>query len=470
MGPGDDQDKRTATGSLEPDGSKAQMSKDDSRPDHHGGLPLTHIDFQGPLQAMLHYKHDMPRHNELGVVDVRALTLSIRSGLHGEVRLALDVIAAVSHEHSISLQNCDELLDSLIDCANDQIELLTDGTSKSSEVLQFPSYQQQVRNVNTQSYMLQETSDSGSLSYKLERAADRLISITTILRNLALPANAFAPVPGNDESLGEHNVIRMIAAAIRYLGTRRLFLRTHQNALDFGKDVVVFLSAIAPSIHLSSKDDALSILHFLLSFAPEPRPNAQDDTITFANYVPATHRYYPHAVDTLAKLLSQDPNRTVYRNIFASDSASSPPFDLLTKAFGLSIAAIPDLAHKRTPRDMAIVCNATLAQGLLAAGILISMIPSTDCNLALSWRRSQDGFALKLQAALSTMADIPSREPHRHRDGRIRADDETYHGLNMIYARGSVVWKKLESARDTEASGKDLPLDVYSPKRIVISA
>lgn len=465
-GLGNVQNESTGMSNSDINAEKVQLSKSGTRPEHHGGLPVSNVWFQDTLHTLLKYKHTMPQLSELGVIDIRALTLSVKSGICGEVRLALDVIAALSHETPLPLNECDELLDSLIDCANEQIDLLADGSHKTSDTLQIPSYEEQVRGVNMQSYTLQAVTDVGSRSYELERAADRLICITTILRNLAV-----SPMQGNYESLREPNVFRMITVAIRYLGTRKLFLRTHQNALDFGKDVVVFFSTVAPLIHLTSKDEALSILHFLLSFAPEPSPNSQDKEISFANYVPDTHRYFPHAIDSLAKLLAQDPNRTLYRSIFASDSAASPPFDLLTRAFGLSIAAIPDVVHHRNQRDAAVVCNATFAQGLLSAGILISMIPATERSLAHSWLRSQDSFALKLMATLSTMAHMAKREPERYRDGRILVNDESSFRLNMINVRGLVVMTKLvERAQDAEAFVKDLSSGVLPLKRTIIQA
>lgn len=464
--PGDVQGNRTTTSAIDENSEEAQLAQPDRRPDHHGGLPVSDLSFQDSLHTLLKYKRTMPQLAELGVIDIRALTLSIKSGIHGEVRLALDVIVALSYASPLPLNECDELLDAIIDCANDQIELLAEGSHKTSDAVQLLSYQEQVRDFNTQSYVLQEVSDVGSLSYELERAANRLICITTILRNLS-----FFSFQASHETLREPHVLRMITTTIRYLGTRKLFLQTHQNALDFGKDVVVFLSSLAPFINLTGKDEALSILHFLLSFAPEPRPIAQDNEISFATYVPASDRYYPLAIDSLAKLLARDPNRSLCRNIFASDSASSPPFHLLTRAFGLAVAAIPDIVNNKDHGIMAVARNATLVQGLLSAEVLINMIPASEHGLACSWLRSQDGFSLKLMAILSATAKMPNLEPQRYRDGRMRVDEDLYIGLRMINNRGIVVLRKLaEKAQDAEASAKDLSSHVSSPQKQSIGA
>jgi SWI/SNF chromatin-remodeling complex subunit SWI1 len=74
----------------------------------------------------------MPPVWELGNIDLHALTKSIQSGIHGEVRLALDVLAAVTrfgdvYQHLIiDLRLCDDLIDSLLDCAEEQIDLLAE--------------------------------------------------------------------------------------------------------------------------------------------------------------------------------------------------------------------------------------------------------------------------------------------------------------------------------------------------------
>ena len=442
-----------------------EASGEEIRTEYHGGLPISDPWFKNTLDVLVKYKHSMPQLNELGVIDIQALTLSIKSGIHGEVRLALDVIAALSHGSPPPLRECEELMDTLIDCATDQIEILAEGSRKTSDALQIPSYQEQVRGFKSQSYTLQEVPDVGSRRYDLDRAANRLISITTILRNLSL-------LPESYESLREPNVIRMMTTVMRYLGTRDLFLQTYQNALDFSKDVVIFLSSLSPFINLTSKDEGLSILHFLLSFAPEPRPNTQDQEISFAPYVPVMHRYLPHVVDSLAKLLARDPNRSLYRGIFASESASSPPFDLLTRAFGLAVGVIPDVAYHKDPGNSIIaVRNATIAQGLLSAEILIGMIPASEHDLAYTWLSSQDGFASKLMAVLSLIAKMPMPEPQRHRDGRPRSDDDLHLGYRMINARGLAVLRKLaERAQDAAAFATDLPSSVFPQKQGVVHA
>lgn len=433
------------------------------RANYHGGLPISDFWFQDTLKVLLKFKHSMPQLDELGVIDIRALTLAIQSGIHGEVRLALDIIAALSHGNPPRLKECDDLLETLVYCANDQVETLVEHSPKTSDAFQIPSYQAQIRELKREDFTLQEVQNVESVDHELNRAADRLICITTILRNLSL-------VPESHEDLREPSILRMITNVIQYIGTRKLFLRTHRNTLDFSKDAVMFLSALSPSINLTSKDEALSILHFLLCFAPESPPIARQPGIAFAAYIPGMHRYFPHSIDSLTKLLARDPNRSLYRNLFASDNTSSPAYGLLTRAFGLAVGVIPDTIQDDDPGTIIAVRNATIAQGLLCAEILIDMIPTSEHQLAFTWLDSQDGFGSKLMTILLMIAKISMPEPQRHRDGRIRAEDE-YLGFRMINARVLVVLRSLtEKAQDAGPFANKLPSGLFPQKQSVIQA
>ena len=61
---------------------------------------------------------NMPSVDEMGVIDTRAIMLSLASGIHGEVRYALDMLAITSCDQRISfdLDKCDDMLDVIIDC------------------------------------------------------------------------------------------------------------------------------------------------------------------------------------------------------------------------------------------------------------------------------------------------------------------------------------------------------------------
>ena len=432
----------------------------------YGGIELAPgSNFLGTVDDLLKYKLSVPKVEELGVIDIRALTLSLRSGIHGEVRLALDTLASLTIEQNpLQLDNCEDLLEALIGCAEDQVDLLADHAAEVSDAMLISSYEEIARGCKIETAMLQDIPEFGTLEYDLDRAVDRLICVTTILRN-------FSFLEQNHTALADPMVIRFMTTVIRYLGTRTMLLRTNLNALDFSKDVLTFLTNVSQRIDLPGKEEALCILHFLLSFAPSPSPrSAEDEEISFSAYVPAIHRYFPHAVDSLAKLLARgDPNRSFYRSIFAADSASTPPYDLLTRAFGLAIAAIPEFGHVNTAGLVKLRAS-YLVQGLLAAEIIVGLIPASEHELAHTWLTSRDGFIFSLTRIVSEF----SRQPQplsQPRQVSARIQDNDPHGVIAITNRGLAVLKKLaERAKDAPGSAKGLPPAVMPDKRSVLSA
>ena len=432
----------------------------------YGGVELAPAsNFLGTVDDLLKYKLSVPKVDELGIIDIRALTLSLRSGLHGEVRLALDTLASLTIERDpLNLDHCEDLLEALIDCAEDQVDLLADHAAEVSDAMLISSYEEIARGCKMETATLQDVSEVGTLDYDLDRAADKLICVTTILRN-------FSFLEHNHTALADFTVVRFMTTVIRYLGTRTMLLRTNLNALDFSKDVLTYLTNVSQRIDLPGKEEALCILHFLVSFAPSPAPHsAEDEEISFSSYIPAIHRYFPHAVDSLAKLLARgDPNRAFYRSIFAADGASTPPYDLLTRAFGLAIAAIPEYGHVNTA-GLVKLRAPYLVQGLLAAEIIVSLIPPSEHELAHTWLTSRDGFIFSLTKMVSEFSRQPQlSSQQRHVSGRMQDNDP--HGIITITNRGLAVLRKLaERTKDASGSTKGLPPEVMPDKRSVLTA
>lgn len=397
-------------------------------------------------------KPNVPQLPELGLVDIHALTMSLQSGIRREVRLALDNLGTLSIEQrlQIDLKACEDLVESLVDCAEEQVELLAENAAEVSDVMLISSYEDVVRGCRVERDDLQDCPEFGSLEYELDRAVDKLIAITTIIRN-------FSFIEANHPPLAEDNVVKFLCTVIRYLGTRNMLLRNNANTLEFMKDVIIFLSNLAQTIEIPGKEQALCLLHFLLAFAPTPPPyNASSDAINFSPYDPAIHRYLPPAVDSLAKLLARDePNRTFYKTIFASDVSSQPPYDLLTKAFALAISPIP--GHKRDEQRINILQvvdsrKPHLMQGMLAAEILSNLVSGAESGLARAWLSSEDGFAQNL---LHLVTVLSSAQPVQHQQrgplpsGRNADDDALLH----ITLSGVTVLRRLwEKARSEGVS------------------
>ncbi|MCJ1282854.1 hypothetical protein MMC26_002180 [Xylographa opegraphella] len=429
----------------------------------YGGIQLSWVN--NTIIPLLADKPNVPKVYELGNVDIRALTMSLRSGIHAEVRVSLDTLATISSTSTVEderhiplLSQCEDLVETLVDCAEEQVEFLAESAAEVSDVMLINPYEEVVRGCHLEGKSLLDIPAFGTLNYDLDRAVDKLICITTILRNLT-------DKPRNHEILAESHVIKFMTTVIRYLGTRNMFLRTHRNTLDFSKDVVIYLKNLADSIKLPGKEEALCILHFLLSFAPLPSPTAcGSGAVMFSSYDPAMHQYLPAAVASLAKILARDdPNRTFYKTIFAADSASSPPYDLLSRAFGLAIAPIPHYSrHQLTILE---IRKGFVAHGLIAADILVTLVPATEHFLARSWLTSEDGFATSLLRLLSCCS---VEQPHVQ-NKRVRHFDPE--GDIMIMNLGTSILRNLaEKSKDSDPLSASLLAGIIPRKESLLWA
>lgn len=390
---------------------------------------------------------NMPHVDEMGVIDTKCITLSLASGIHGEVRYALDSLVILTYDTrvSLNLEQCEDLLDVLIDCAEDQTEILSDDAAEVSDALDLASYEDVLRGGRAEADTLQEVSAFGTAAYDLDRAADKVIAITTILRN-------FSFYEFNHRLLTSPSAIKWLSNTIRLMGTRNMLLRTYHNTQDFYKDVVILLSNVSQNLELPSRDDALHVLHFLLAFAPQPAPTYTEGagTVRFTSYVPSLHRYLPPAVDSMAKLLArQDPNRMLYRSIFAaspsSASSSESPLDLLTRAFALAISVLPDRTKgslgNNTQLRIVEARKAHLSQGMLAADILTTLLPSNDTGLARAWIESEDGWAVGLLNLAALLSVDRNQTAPGQKGGRdIGMDTESF---RLITHRALTMMKRL---------------------------
>ncbi|KAL1602712.1 hypothetical protein SLS60_006133 [Paraconiothyrium brasiliense] len=406
------------------------------------------------VSKKLHWMPNVPELREMGVVDIRALTMSLRSGLHAETRLALDTLSKLTHENNIQLdlEQCDDLVDVLAEYAEDQLEILGTDNPEVTDIIELMSYEDILHNCQTEVNTLQDLPEFGSKAYDLDRTADRVLAITSIIRNLS-----FLEI--NHARLSSPPVLKFLSNAIRLVGTRMLFLRSYIHTLDFMKDLITFFSNSSTRIALPSREDAYAVLHFLCAFAPSPRPGLP---VRFTSYNPKVHRYLPSAVDSMAKLLAiDDPNRTYYKQIFINEATSDPPYDLLTRAFALAIAVVPDrtegklhdLAETR-PKEVqhyeARVAEARkpyLMQGMLAADILASLAPGPESGVCRSWLEAEDGWANSLLKFAMSLCSLDARmqqpppQPNHRGQRPMEQDREGYHlivnrALSMIKRLG----------------------------------
>ena len=442
--------------------------KTDKQAETHGGLPVLHSPLLNVATNLNNARPDSMGYGDLGHVDIRALTMSLKSGIHAEVRVALDTLVLISfmtiHPNpALPLQHCGDLLEAVIDCAEENVDFLADNSPEVSDVMLITSYEDVVRGCHNETKTLQEIQEFGTIDYELDRAAERVTCISNLLR-------IWSDTEANDKLLCDATVIKFVTTVIRYLGTRSMLLRNHRNTLDFKKDILVFLSNNGDKIDLPGKEEALCILHFLLSFAPSPPPTSADnDEIMFSPYHPGLHRYLPLAVDGLAKILARgDPNRAFYKTIFAQDNASSPSCDLLTRAFGLAIAPLP-VPNKLLPSQID-TRIAFLAQGLLAAEIIVSLIPGNEHELPRAWLTSQDGFAqtlFRLVTLFSMNYAVQPAHPQRHQAKQAFEPDPK--GYQMITNRGITILRRLaERSKDSDKPSEGIPDNVLPKQSLLV--
>ncbi|KAJ5793614.1 hypothetical protein N7457_000213 [Penicillium paradoxum] len=461
---------------LTPVASQQQPGQPEQKPDQLVKRPigetfkpmvLTGSRFHGPIvvdemyqigEDITRLKPDVPSFAELGIVDIHALTMALKSGIYAEIRVALDTLTTLSGEPSvqISLENCDDLVESLVDCAEDQADLLAEHTSEESDTMRLRSYDEVTRDCQSENTSLADVPPFGSLEYELDRAVDRLICVTTILRNFSFSETNFP-------SLGIPPVAELFSAVFRYMGTRKMFLRTSHNTLDFMKDAVILLSNLAHVVQIPGKEEALSLLNFLLAFSPEPEPTSPSGKVMFTAFNSSVDRYTPAAVDGLAKMLARDdPNRTFFKAIFSGDGSALPQPELLTRAFGLAISCVPD----KKPMAVVDARKVFLMQGLLSADVLTTF---ADGTLAKAWLESVDGFAvhlLRLSCALCT-----ERIPQINMRQRSQAEADAY-AFSSIVNRGLGILRRLaeKSKQVDNASPLNIPSGILPRKESLLGA
>lgn len=435
---------------------------------NHGGLDLDSVANLGA--DLERWRPDMPLPHDLGMIDIHALTKSLQCGIHGEVRLALDTLVSVTRASEtaqhflIDLKYCDDLVETLIECADEQVDDLVERLEPVSDEIDLRPYEDVVRDCRAETFSLRKVTVFGEADYHLERAADRLIAVTTILRNLS-----FFEV--NQPVLADESVIKFLCSVLRTLGTHENLLQGSSNCLDFMKDVIILLSNIAGYIELANRDHASCLLQLLLAFAPAPAPVLAEGKLVFAAFEPSVHQYLPHAVDALAKLLARDePNRSHYQAIFAADATSSMPNELLTRTFALAISPIPEQNRENRPASLPSLIEARkplVMQGLLAADILAQLAPGYESGVAHLWLSSGEGFAQNLYHMIRTLC--AQAEPAVARGNSRSQPREDTDVLYIISCGMSTLRRLGEKARDPN-DPSSMPQAVLPTRDSVLSA
>jgi len=388
--------------------------------DTHGGWHLPELMRYGHMVEQL--RPSVPQLGELGNIDIYALTMSLRSGLPGEVTNALDILTVVLRDQRsvLSLIDCWDLLDALIETAEDACDILEEGLrSKKRRIsfspppkdkkglLDFEHYHDLVQACQGFTEDLDElVHDHEEDEKRLKLMADRLLCVTAILRN-------FSFVEFNHEILANEDMVQFVTRLLRGLhtSTTRPFLVTRKNNLELVRDLITLLSNVAHCMRLQNIDSAQLIFSFILSFSPEDRRVPDPDLIIFRSYKPVTDAYLPPALDALAKLLVVDrPNKEHFVTLLraTTDKLEGSKFSrgdiYLTKAFSMAVSVLPGNEPPQTffqKEERAALAE----QGMLAATALVDMLPS-DGELARYWLSSKDNFGARLVRTVFHLATI----------------------------------------------------------------
>ena len=396
-----------------------------------GGVSLDALAENG---AAVYDMKTYQRFEELGPVDLHSLTMGLQSGFDEEIRFALDRLAALS-QRPLLLSECEDLVDTLVKIGQEQATKLTESVGSHSDTQRLLSYDNLSTSCRGELSDVHEGLDFGSKGHEQQHMADTLIAITTILRNLSFPLSP----PERFERENESNRKILSSAVMQSFWVKIMKLLTldssplqnKRDMLDIMKDLVVLLSNVAEALIIVNEEDARALLGFLLAFAPRPTINSRFSTISFTSYEPLKHQYLPNALDSLAKILARDdPNRGFLKSIFHSDvaSADKTALPLITQAFALAIAPVPDsvfespslwapirLMEKRMP---------IISQGMLTLDILSTLIPTptgghsssrhTSVPLQKQWLTSDDGWVTRLIHLVVPMASRDAEGTERH--------------------------------------------------------
>lgn len=423
----------------------------------YGGLDIDALaDLGGKVGDLKIY----PRFEELGTTDLHVLNMCLLSGFRAEARYALDRMCALS-QTSLRLWECEDLLDSIVHYGQIQVHRMLGQDDCSVGATEIPNFHDILHAGAAESDAFVELNGFSDKAYEEDRAVDRLITVTTILRNLSFPLMEMQvterELEANARILAGESVKDLIAGCIKCLDPKRCTtLKTARNVQDLMKDLVTLLSNISDTIELSSEEQARLFLDFLLAFTPAPKKRKSNTSLELTMYNPLKHHYMPCAVDSLAKLLARDdPNRTFYRAIFNADAlAFQGTLDdlLVVKAFSLALAPIPDSIEGTFPigpaNHTATQRRPFLGQGMLAADILSSLMPQPaafdyDVGDSTSLERillsSRDGWAPRLLRLIPHLAvSDASMQPVRDRTTGQVIDPSrpftniTQRGLSMV--------------------------------------
>ncbi|CCG80666.1 Putative uncharacterized protein [Taphrina deformans PYCC 5710] len=271
-----------------------------------------------------------PTFQELGRLDIQGIARSIESYLPAEVGNALDILTVIAGDRrwGLPLIHCGDLLEVLVECLSDSLAYIscenTCSIVKYSELV-FDALHSSSR--YKESWLLSDT------NFDHESAVQRIMSIMTILRNLAFTEINQEPIANTNQLLST-----LSTGIIAFCTIERTAVIPDTLALDFAKDCVTLLSLIGGFVVLDDQEQFSVIFRFLLSFAPLSTPV----TVYDVSALLALNPYLAPAIDATAKIFSRDePNRRLCED-FLSIGSSVHTWSHSTNLMMLATAILPN--------------------------------------------------------------------------------------------------------------------------------
>ena len=350
-------------------------------------------------------------YSELGSVNIHALIMSLKSGLAGEITVALDTLMVITGDatsggarrSNLHLGECLDLLDALLECTDECITKIenclpnhstTNGHSEA--IFRFPTYEQLMRSC---SYDIQTCCAPTKQKSEVRKHVAELICIFGILRNLLY----YEP---NQDIIGNTPLVLDIICDViclvhKTMETSELICFIAIDRLDLLKDCIVILSCIGHNAKIESVPHMGAFLSLVLIFAPisecvsDEQQFSPDATMSpvFMPLYRSTFEppYLATAIDFLAKVLVRDqPNVDCLAHILENNPSAGTPRATLSRLFAMTMFVIPDVeAAADSALFMALEGGneqwiATLEQALLAANVLVTLITQLPALRSLS--------------------------------------------------------------------------------------
>lgn len=354
--------------------------------DTYAGLDLAKVTTLAKEKARL---RPYPTFQELGRLDIQALSRSVQSGLPAEVGNALDILVVIAGDKrwGLPLIHCADLLEILIECMADNTELL-----KPDVTSPLQNYQDVLTSARRASSTIQAFEVVvGTTSFEQHIAIERIMAILTILRNLAFTEINQEPIA---KALCTNDIIFVLIST--FCAKERPPTIPITKTLDFMKDMITLLSLTSSHIIVPKQDMAQILIQFIIAFAPLPA----EQSLGCLSFSLADYPYLAPATDTCAKLLSRDiPNRAQFEQFLSNQSTAK--HHPLTALLSLSLVSIPSTLgtdfFTTLPRRIPLLHHA-----LIIAEAVADICPPASADLARSWMQDRI-LALRLTNLLKLL-------------------------------------------------------------------